>query len=469
MRKVLSGYEFCKFVIGEPSVSGNVIQLRKESFDNLWNFVLENQGGDDSDSVLSIGKSNGARFIRAGKYVGTIQTKDGQIIEILPKIAKGDSDADKNKARVVFRKMLASCYGQDTKRHSDVSLETKKDFPIFEYYIQRYLEEVDRLVLAGLKKNYAKVQANEPFLKGKFLVSKQITRNAADKAHFQIEYSKYIEDIPQNRIIVSTLYKLAQITTDSSTAAVCRRSIIKLDGIPQSKNIAADLQVSLSSNRLFSDYTNLINWSSQFLLNKGFTSFKGNTVNCALLFDAAKLFESYVAHLFKKYSINYDITSQDKTHYFLHKISDAKQEAERLYLLRPDIVALPKTSGIQTIILDTKWKVLSEAKSSSISIHDLYQLSAYGHKYANLTSTPILVLVYPAVQYGDSENRYLYNWSSIPMSIGANRKPIGLIVCKFELDASDDEYKQQIQGIYSSCNSFFDDIQQGKYDSYTEV
>ena len=151
----------------------------------MWNFVLENQGGDDSDSVLSIGKSNGARFIRAGKYVGTIQTKDGQIIEILPKIAKGDSDAEKNKARVVFRKMLASCYGQDAKRLSDVSLETKKDFPIFEYYIQRYLEEVDRLVLAGLKKNYAKVQANEPFLKGKRLVGKQNTRKSSDKSPLQ--------------------------------------------------------------------------------------------------------------------------------------------------------------------------------------------------------------------------------------------------------------------------------------------
>jgi 5-methylcytosine-specific restriction enzyme subunit McrC len=206
---VLSGFEYCKFIEGVPSTSGEVVQLQPKTFNNLWNFVLENQGGEDSDKVLTVGKANGVRYIRASKYVGTIQTKDGQIIEILPKIAKGNSEKDKEKARSVFRKMLASCYGQDARRISDVALETKKDFPIFEYYIQRYLEEVDRLVLAGVKKNYSKVQANEPFLKGKLLISKQITKNAADKAHFQIEYSKYIEDIPQNRIVVSTLHELS--------------------------------------------------------------------------------------------------------------------------------------------------------------------------------------------------------------------------------------------------------------------
>ena len=213
---VLSGFEYCKFVEGVKSTSGEVIPLPPKTFNNLWNFVLENQGGEDSDKVLTVGKANGSRYIRASKYVGTIQTKDGQIIEILPKIAKGNTEEDKNKARSVFRKMLSSCYEHNARRLSDVALETQEDFPIFEYYIQRYLEEVDRLVLAGVKKNYSIIQSNEPFLKGKLLISKQITRNVVDRAHFQIEYSKYIEDIPQNRIVVSTLHKLSKITSDIS-------------------------------------------------------------------------------------------------------------------------------------------------------------------------------------------------------------------------------------------------------------
>lgn len=457
---VLSGYEYCKFIEEAPSSSGDVIQLSKKTFNNLWNFVLENQGGEDSDKILTVGKANGARYIRASKFVGTIQTKDGQIIEILPKIAKGDSEKDKAKARSVFRKMLASCYGQEARRITDVSLETKKDFPIFEYYIQRYLEEVDRLVLAGVKKNYAMVRANEPFLKGKLLVSQQITKNAADKAHFQIEYSKYIEDIPQNRIVVSTLHKLAKISTDSSLAAWCNRSIAKLDGIPQSKSITADLQSSLASNRLFSDYTNLITWSSQFLLNKGFTSFKGNTVNCALLFDAAKLFESYIAHLFRKYASDFIVSPQDTSHFLIHKLNDKMDQVEPLFKLRPDLVAVPKNPAARTVILDTKWKTLNDTKTSGISIQDLYQLYAYGHKYTEVHGKhPVLVLIYPATQVGESGTHYLYDLKGkITGSDSFGDNPLGLMVSKFELNATENEYQKQVIGITLACQDFMDKI-----------
>lgn len=457
---VLSGFEYCKFIEGVTSTSGEVVQLQPKTFNNLWNFVLENQGGEDSDKVLTVGKANGVRYIRASKYVGTIQTKDGQIIEILPKIAKGNSEKDKEKARSVFRKMLASCYGQDARRISDVALETKKDFPIFEYYIQRYLEDVDRLVLAGVKKNYSKVQANEPFLKGKLLISKQITKNAADKAHFQIEYSKYIEDIPQNRIVVSTLHKLSKITSDTSLAAWCHRSIAKLDGIPQSRNITADLQSSLASNRLFADYANLITWSSQFLLNKGFTSFKGNTVNCALLFDAAKLFESYIAHLFRKYAKDFIVSPQDTSHFLIHKLNDNMDQVEPLFKLRPDLVAKPKDTSARTVILDTKWKTLNDSKTSGISIQDLYQLYAYGHKYtAEHGKHPVLVLIYPATQVGESGTHYLYDLKGkITGSTSFGDNPLGLMVSKFELNATEDDYMHQVIGITLACQDFMEKI-----------
>ena len=304
--------------------------------------------------------------------------------------------------------------------------ETKKDSPIFEYYIQRYLEEVDRLVLAGVKKNYTKVQANEPFLKGKLLVNKQITKDAADKANFQIEYSKYIEDIPQNRIVVSTLHKFSKITSDSSLAAWCHRSIAKLDGIPQSRNITADLQSSLASNRLFADYANLITWSSQFLLNKGFTSFKGNTVNCALLFDAAKLFESYIAYLFRKYA--------------------------------KDFIVSPQDTSARTVILDTKWKTLNDSKTSGISIQDLYQIYAYGHKYTTEHGKhPILVLIYPATQVGESGTHYLYDLKGkITGSTSFGDNPLCLMVSKFELNATEDDYMHQVIGITLTCQDFME-------------
>ena len=466
----LSGYEYCKIVVGTPSSSGDVIQLSEKAFNNLWNFVIDNQGGEDSDKVLSIGKTNGARYIRANRFVGTIQTKDGQVIEILPKIAKGNTDNDRAKARSVFRKMLSSCYGHEAKRIADVGLETERDFPIFDYYIQRYLEEVERLIISGIKKNYSRKQANEPFLKGKLLVRKQITRNVTDKAHFQIEYSKYIEDIPQNRIVVSTLRKLSKTAADRSLSARCIRLLAVLDGIPGSSNITADLESSLASNRLFEDYTNLITWSSQFLLNRGFTSFKGETVNCALLFDAAKLFEGYIARLFRKYASDFVISSQDTTHYFIHKLIENQDRIMPLFRLRPDIVAKPKKPGARLVIVDTKWKTLNDSKKSGISIQDLYQLYAYGHKYSESDCFPVLVLIYPAVQPGETGTHYLYDLKNEVIGQGdSGDNPIGLMVSKFELNASEEDYARQIQGIFNACQAFAVDIDSKRFKKFIEV
>ena len=70
--------------------------LPKKSFDNLWNFILENKANDNVDQVMSIHSKYGRKYIKASKYVGTIQTEDGHIIEILPKIYKSSSQEEEN-------------------------------------------------------------------------------------------------------------------------------------------------------------------------------------------------------------------------------------------------------------------------------------------------------------------------------------------------------------------------------------
>ena len=68
--------------------------------------------------------------------------------------------------------------------------------------------------------------------------------------------------------------------------------------------------------------------------------------------------------------------------------------------MRPDIV-LTSDSELETIILDTKWKIIDENKSSkkdnyNIDIADMYQLYAYGKKYSLGSSLePRLFLIYP--------------------------------------------------------------------------
>ena len=48
-------------------------------------FIEENQNQDDFDKAFSIYQKKGKRFIKVKNYVGVIETKQGVVIEILPK------------------------------------------------------------------------------------------------------------------------------------------------------------------------------------------------------------------------------------------------------------------------------------------------------------------------------------------------------------------------------------------------
>lgn len=435
----------------KPTVNlGEEAQLPEKTFENLWNFILENKGGNDADEVMSVHVKGGRPYIKTGRYVGTVQTKDGQVIEILPKIYKSGDKAEEDIAlcRRVFLRML-SCFQQSqAKTFQDASLSTKENFPILEVYISRYLSEVERLLMDGLKKNYFQVEENQKFLKGKLLISKQISRNCADKTRFAVRYSKYIEDIPQNRIIVSTLYKLSKTSQSSVNVSRSYSLLYAFSDIPPSSNVESDLLLSLRSNRLFSNYENLLQWSSQFLLNKGFTTFSGNHVNQSLLFSAEKLFESFIAHLFKKYAKDYAVSSQHSKYFLVDKYGDTEHGKFRL---RPDIVVESKDSesfaDYDTIIIDTKWKNLDSSapdKNYLIDIKDMYQLYAYGQKYHLgdsyfLDIIPKLVLVYPYTEKFQTELKP-FAYEEVKAKYG-----LKLVVYPFNLaDEENDGYKRQV-------------------------
>ena len=289
-KKPIIAHEFSTLYIEGDSHKEGDIPMGETSFNNLWNFILSNKANEDTDSVMSVHTRGGKRYIKTGRYVGTIQTRDGQVIEVLPKIykASGEQEEDQKICRNVFLNMLRHFTDSEARTFQDASLSTKKGFPILEVYITNYINAVEKLVLGGLKKNYSPVEENQRFLKGKLDFTKQITRNATNKARFAIKYNKYIEDIPQNRIVVTTLRKLMDNSHSTTNKAHIATLLSLLADIPSSTNIENDLKIASKSNRLFTSYDMLIKWSEQFLLNKGFTNFAGSCVNQSLLFKAEK-------------------------------------------------------------------------------------------------------------------------------------------------------------------------------------
>src|SRR5574344_2548498 len=138
------------------------VELSEITFSNLWDFILENKTSDDLEQVMSVHKKKGRQYIKCSRYVGTIQTKDGCTIEILPKIfgCSSRSDQDIKKSRKVFLHMLKNFRDSDSKSFQNVNLSTSENFTILEVYISHYLSETENLLRTGLKKNYTKIQEN---------------------------------------------------------------------------------------------------------------------------------------------------------------------------------------------------------------------------------------------------------------------------------------------------------------------
>ena len=116
-------------------------ELSRKSFENLWAFShSDSRTFPDIDKVFKKTIRGSKRRIQACNYVGTVQTTDGTIIEILPKIYRhsGPEETDRNPCRLIFLQMLSALRGSDAVTIHDTALLPRENFPILEVYIRTY-------------------------------------------------------------------------------------------------------------------------------------------------------------------------------------------------------------------------------------------------------------------------------------------------------------------------------------------
>ena len=348
--------------------------IKKETFDSLEKFVLENE---KTAQYLKITTKNGfGKVLQAQNYVGVIQTKDGTTIEILPKI----KNATTEKSKDILIKMLKTLKNSPFKNLSVANLKSSK-IPLFEIFISMFLEELTVLVRNGIKSDYISKEENLKFLKGKLKISEQIKYNTIHKERFFVQYEEFISNRVENRLIKTTLKFLYNKSKLNKNQQRIREFLFVFDEIEISHNIKTDFS-KIKLNRQIKDYEQVLLWCKTFLFENSFSPYKGNDIAFALLFDMNLLFESFVYSYLKKSSNFQDIKSQDRTHHLAYENGIGR------FRLKPDIVI---NGG--KIIADTKWKILSEDKVyNGVLQDDMYQLYAYGTKYDNCEK---IYLIYP--------------------------------------------------------------------------
>jgi len=356
--------------------------LPEKTFDALEAFILANAVDKETEAVellsLSARRSIG-KIITARNYVGLITMTDGTVIEILPKIAGGGITEGDSKR--IFLEMLKTLNEVTFKDFNVSHLHTDR-LSLLEIFIKMFLDEVTVLTKQGLKAAYTPVEANERFYKGKVLASQNIKYNLVNKERFFVRYDDFNTNRPENRLIKSALRFLLNATGDGRNRQHAARLLTFFDGVEYSSSYDADFSKCFI-DRSMNHYDKALSWCRVFLRGNSFTAFAGSEIALALLFPMEKVFESFIAAKIRKHiGSGINLRTQD-TRYSLF------DSPTRAFALRPDIVL---EFGGHTVILDTKWKLLSDnARNNGISQSDMYQMYAYSKKY----DADGIVLLYP--------------------------------------------------------------------------
>jgi 5-methylcytosine-specific restriction enzyme subunit McrC len=399
---ILKEYQFLQYKYEDVDQNSAGKYIKQKTFDELEKFVLENE--ETAQYLKITTKRPYGKVLQAQNYVGLIQTKDGTIIEILPKITSLENEngeikkGSEHKSKEILIKMLRTLRKSPFKSLNVAHLHSSK-MPLFEIFIAMFLEEMTQLIKKGIKSDYILKEENLKFLKGKLKINEQIKYNYIHKERFFVEYEEFSSDRVENRLIKTTLKFLYKKSKSNKNQQRIREFLFVFDEIGVSHNIETDFS-KVKLNRQMKDYEQVLLWCKTFLLENSFSPYRGNDIAFALLFDMNMLFESYVYSYLKKHGNYESITTQDREYHLAYLNGKTKK-----FQLKPDIVINKNSKKI--IIADTKWKILSEDKThQGISQSDMYQLFAYGTKYVKCED---MYLIYPLDQIDEElGNNYKY-------------------------------------------------------------
>lgn len=344
-------------------------KLQEHELRKLYEF------NDQHENKYFTGIRDGIKFT---SYVGVIQIA-GLTLEILPKADKHIYDAEDYKAastrwRNVLLQMLAITRHIPVESVSEASL-AKRHHSILDLYLELFLDEVQKLLHRGLIKKYRSTSGNLQVLKGRLDFNRNVQQNLIHRERFYTEYQVYDQDHLLNQILLRALVILDRITTSPFIKDRLARTLIDF---PEVK----DLHVQkhhfdrITENRKTFPYREALKIARMIILNYSPDVKGGNEDMLAIIFDMNVLWQEYILLQLKK-SVPEGVT--------VYKGSKPFWEAQPI---EPDIV-IETSEGFH--ILDTKWKVLDQAKPSAA---DLKQMFAY-NLYWNCKDS---MLLYPKTE-----------------------------------------------------------------------
>ncbi len=365
-----------------PSANPTDIVLPEVAFLALKAYALR----DEAEPMLQYFIRRGRAYLRVGPYVGLLQVDANTGIEILPKTTTNTSPESVAAARLSLLRMLLAVPDLRLLPLPEARLNQLARFPLPDALAALFLQKVQKMLHRGLPTDYQTVEAERPFVKGKLRLGSNPMALVTHPERLPVAFAERSRNHAPNRLLKACLQRLHS----GSNARQVRQYLFLLEEVPASQDWREDLRLARNQNRAFRDYTWLWPWA-EWLLSGAAPAVGGGRNNLpGLLFPTQFLFENYVARSLKKHlPTDYSVSIQESPYYLLYDT-----QGQAAHRLRPDVVV---RRGEDVWVLDTKWKLVQSdgSKIGNLAQSDLYQLYAYGHRYAQSAGSVKLALIYP--------------------------------------------------------------------------
>jgi 5-methylcytosine-specific restriction enzyme subunit McrC len=243
--------------------------------------------------------------------------------------------------------------------------------------------EVERLLRSGLGADFAPREADLPLVRGRIMLGRQVTRHGEMKHRHSCAYAERTPDTSENRILLAALRFVSAVLSEQEAAL--RRKMLTL--IPTFEDVArlargqaASTLRALRVQRHNARYAPALSLCALILNNLTITNRTGNVPFASFLVDMPRLFEVYLTNRLRALLPDRGLRVVAQRHDYL-------DEAGRVRI-RPDILVYPQRGNGPLLVVDAKYRALSQGGDLST---DLYQLGAYVGRYTLSSGA----LVYP--------------------------------------------------------------------------
>jgi 5-methylcytosine-specific restriction enzyme subunit McrC len=318
--------------------------------------------------------------VKFSSYVGVLRV--GRLtIEILPKTDSHLTEANGEKGfwRSRLLDMLRVAHGLPVHAPSTSHLRSRPN-EVLHLYLEIFLRQLESLHRHGLHRAYHGERTNATSLSGRLLFSEQLRHNLVHKERFFVDRDRFDFATPHNRILRMGLKLASQLNERGDLSPRFARL---LDAWPELEELTVNeaLFQNLRYDRATRDYRPAIAIARLLLLRHHPSLRDGKQELLALLFDANRLWETFLERTLKRHLPHFIVTGQSRTAYW-------RSDHHGTSTLRPD-VTISDAAGNTLAILDAKWKVPSNERPDS---GDLQQLFTYAYHL----NSPKVALLYPA-------------------------------------------------------------------------